>query len=979
MKKYLAVMFILTLFNISGFKSETAFAMPGDFRAVWVCSAYNLDFPSKKGLTNDQLKQEIDTIIDRAAHIGMNALVVQVRPASDALYKSAYFPWSETITGTQGQAPADGFDPLLYWVERAHAKGLEVHAWINPYRITYANQKITDVSRLSINHPARNNPTWAIAYKDALFFDPGRPEVRKLLADSVAEIVKNYKVDGIHLDDYFYPGTDFPDAAAYRQYGNGLTLDDWRRENVNSLIKLLQKTVRDINPQVRYGISPTAIWQNRGSTPLGSDTRGFESYKSAYADTRRWVKEGWLDYICPQIYWHIGFDIADYEKVLNWWIDVCRDTNVDLYIGQAAYRELDGSRGWTAGETIRQLEMNAKSPVVKGSIFFREASLRGDVGDRIRAYYLTRNLASATVPVFAQAAPPVLSAAAPALRMDRLSVAQPSRNVTVNGDHKGYNVLGTAVPGVPLYMNSQLITNRTDEGFFSVYAPLVKGDNTFTFTQQGQTAVTRVITLRDAAVTPPPVMSPIAVNDAYPSADEMGGPNERITLRCTAPAGATVTALLNGVTVSLAQDNANIRNSGATVYAAAYSGTFTLPNTAAGSVTDLGKPVYTVTFNSQRYTATAAGSVRVIGAEAPLYGEVTANLTWAFPNAATTGGSAWSLEKGQRDRITGVTGNGRWTRLSSGVWVESNDLARSVAHALQVNVLTNGRYIPGQHEDAIVWNAAANAAVSADFDGSRLIIRFGMQRIPPPHSINPVGTMFESISLGTDNGAPCYILTLRPDARLEGFYMEYQNGELRLHLKKRKALAAGERPLTGFSFIIDAGHGDTDSGALGPMGAAMPEKALNLVNAQKLAARLTQLGANVTMTRDTDVFHTLQARVEMSRRVNPDMFISMHANSLAETTDATNVRGFTTWYRNANSKPLADVFMKNLHNINPLTTRHPNPNQSNLFVTRPVWTPSIIVEASFMNNVDDFSWLVNGARQDDMAQGIVNTILAYYR
>ena len=363
----------------------------GDFRAVWVCSVLNLDFPSGKGLGNAALKSEIDVIVENAAALNLNALIVQVRPSGDALYKSDLFPWSEYLSGTQGVAPADGFDPLGYWIERAHANGLELHAWINPYRVTHSTSNVTDVNALASNNPARADPSRVVMYNGALYYDPGIYENKKLVIYGVTEIIRNYDVDGIHLDDYFYPGTDFPDDATYAKYGMGIDKADWRRQNVNDVIKGIQRVVAREKRGIRFGVSPFSIWMNSSSSPLGSDTRGNESYKTMYADTRRWVQSGWLDYICPQIYWHRGFEIADYTKLLDWWAGVCEGTDVDLYIGHAAYREYEsgGADGVWKGEIIGQLGLNAeKYPnLVKGSVFFRYGSLQGDLGKQIADYY----------------------------------------------------------------------------------------------------------------------------------------------------------------------------------------------------------------------------------------------------------------------------------------------------------------------------------------------------------------------------------------------------------------------------------------------------------------------------------------------------------------------------------------------------------------------------------------------------------------
>jgi len=978
-------------------------------RGVWVTSAYNLDFPSRRGMTAAQMRNEIDTILARAHSLGMNAVFVQVRPAADALYRSNIFPWSAQITGTRGQAPPDNFDPLAYWIQQAHALGIEVHAWLNPYRITHRSENITDVNQLPQGHPARENPSWAILYNGALFFDPGLPAVRQLIADGVADIMRNYNVDGIHLDDYFYPSRNFPDAASFAAHGSGMDLHDWRRENVNTMIRLLQATVRQINPNVRFGISPTAIWMNNTSDPRGSDTRGMESFHSLYADTRRWVVEGWVDYIAPQIYWYIGFEIADYERVLRWWEDLTAGTNVDLYVGLAIYREVLGRPNWD-GEIVRQLNRNSQSSEVRGSIFFRAAHMVGPVGDAVGQFYAQHMQAGpATTPIpettpypentpdddsdtetvydpgheYEPEATPEPTPD-PIVVVDSLLVAQPARDFTVR-EAAGFNFFGSAVPDIPLYVNGQLVTNRTVEGFFSIFMPLAAGANTFTFTQEGQAPVTRVVTNAGPALaTPvPPMTSPALLNVA-PSANVWAASNSPVTLRATAPAGATVYAEIGGETILLTQSNPNLTSTANNIVPALFTGQFT-PNANASdyAITEIGRPVYSMSWNGHTAAATAAGRIYQIGPYAPFYAEVTADFAWVFPQAATTGGSHWMIHSGQRDRV--ITSNGYWTRLQSGVWVESANLSKWIETdeicpiVAQAGIISEGRYIVGEHEDIIVWNTDIFPVAYAEFDGRELIVTIGMQNILPPIFHTPGATMFEDIRIGEHNGVAAYFMTLRPEARLEGFYVEHENDELRLVLRKRRTLTKGDYPLAGFSIMLDAGHGGTDPGALGPMGATMAESHIVLANSVLLAERLRLLGADVTMIRDDDVFYTLQERVDLSRSIKPDMFISIHANSTAETTDASNIHGFTMWHRNPNSFPLAEFFMNSLHYINPLTTRHRMVHQANFFVCRPVWAPSVIVEISFMNNIQDFAWMICPKNQSELVWGMVNAILGYFQ
>ena len=360
-----------------------------EFRAVWVTTVINLDFPSRRGLSNAEIKHEIDYIVRHSQSLGLNAIILQVRPAGDAIYPSAIFPWSKYLTGEQGLAPADGFDPLAYWIQQAHAHGLELHAWINPYRVTHSTSRITDVNQLHPSNPARQRPHLAIVHGNALYLDPGFPESRQLIIDGIVELLRNYSLDGIHFDDYFYPARNFNDSVSFARYGGGMDRTQWRVNNVNSLIYGVQRAINGINPNVRFGISPTGIWANRGSHPLGSNTRGYQHYIELSADSRRWVQEGWIDYIVPQIYWHIGFNIADYYTLLRWWEDLLRGTNVNLYIGHAAWREHERHRHFN-GEMLRQLRLNEASDVVRGSVFFRWSHLRGPVGAVVRDWYAAR-------------------------------------------------------------------------------------------------------------------------------------------------------------------------------------------------------------------------------------------------------------------------------------------------------------------------------------------------------------------------------------------------------------------------------------------------------------------------------------------------------------------------------------------------------------------------------------------------------------
>lgn len=373
-RRILSVILVLAMLVPAAYAAQPA---QDGMRGVWVSSVANIDYPSQQGLSADQLKSEADTILDNIAAMGLNTVFLQVRPSADALYQSDLFPWSRYVSGAVGQAPDGDFDVLAYWVKGAHSRGLQLHAWLNPYRITREGKEELDA--LPETSPAKQHPEWVVEYESNYYFNPGLPAVQQLVVDGAAEIVRNYDVDGIHLDDYFYPGTDFNDAAAYARYGDAFSdIGDWRRDNVNTLIASLDETLHAINPELSFGVSPAGIWDNKADNPRGSETNGRSSYREIYCDSVEWIKRGTVDYICPQLYWSIGYEIADFEVLVDWWQDVVSTSDVALYIGIGAYRAAEAEPGdiwYGTAELERQLDMLDSSIDIQGEIFFSYTSL----------------------------------------------------------------------------------------------------------------------------------------------------------------------------------------------------------------------------------------------------------------------------------------------------------------------------------------------------------------------------------------------------------------------------------------------------------------------------------------------------------------------------------------------------------------------------------------------------------------------------
>lgn len=300
-----------------------------EFRGAWI-QAVNGQF---RGMGTEQMKQNLIDQLNALEEAGINAIIFQVRPEADALYQSNIEPWSRYLTGVQGKAPSPFWDPMEFMIEECHKRGMEFHAWINPYRT-----KTSMANDLAPSHIYNRHPEWFLKYGNQLFFDPALQESRDYIALVVGDIVTRYDVDAIHMDDYFYPypiqGLDFPDDGSYARLGGKFNdRGDWRRHNVNLLIEQIHKTIRKLKPWVKFGVSPFGVYRNQLNDPHGSDTRALQNYDDLYADVLLWVNKGWVDYNIPQVYWHVGHPAADYAKVVDWWAK--HAGNRPLFIGHS--------------------------------------------------------------------------------------------------------------------------------------------------------------------------------------------------------------------------------------------------------------------------------------------------------------------------------------------------------------------------------------------------------------------------------------------------------------------------------------------------------------------------------------------------------------------------------------------------------------------------------------------------------------------
>ena len=376
----------LLLLLLAVFSLTASAQMKREMRGAWI-QCVNGQF---QGLGTQKMQQTLSYQLDELQKDGVNIIIFQVRPECDALYESSIEPWSRFLTGQQGKAPNPYWDPLQWMIEQCHARGMELHAWINPYR---ARTKTT--TALAPNHIKMRKPQNCFEYDGLTILNPGLPENRDYICEVARDIVSRYDVDGIHMDDYFYPypaaGQTIPDDAQYRQYSNGIKdRGDWRRYNVDLFIEQFYKTVHETKPWVKVGISPFGIYRNKKNSAIGSNTNGLQNYDDLYADILLWVNNGWLDYCVPQVYWEIGNKAADYDTLIRWWNQYA--SKRPLIIGEDVERTVKFAdpKNPASHQQAAKMQLHQQLPGVKGSVlWYAKAAVDnvGNYGTMLRDYY----------------------------------------------------------------------------------------------------------------------------------------------------------------------------------------------------------------------------------------------------------------------------------------------------------------------------------------------------------------------------------------------------------------------------------------------------------------------------------------------------------------------------------------------------------------------------------------------------------------
>ena len=349
-----------------------------EFRGAWLHIIGQSQYQDTQQKGSAKLKEYIADQIDRLHRAGCNAVIFQVRPTADAAYISDIEPWSSWITGKRGKAPVPLWDPLEFAIEEAHKRGMELHAWLNPYRVTSSPKEVLPADHISKKYPER-----FFKYDGKIFFDPAYQENRDYICEVVRDITDRYDVDAIHIDDYFYPypvaGVSIPDAASYRKFGEGMKIDDWRRHNVDLLIEQMHSTIKETKPWVRFGVSPFGIWRNKKTDPRGSDSNGLQNYDGLYADVLLWAKNGWVDYLAPQLYWTLDFKAAPSRHLAHWWNDNCE--GVDVFIGQDVQRTMNNAdpKAGDSNELATKVKLSRELPNIKGNVWWHGYWVTGNM------------------------------------------------------------------------------------------------------------------------------------------------------------------------------------------------------------------------------------------------------------------------------------------------------------------------------------------------------------------------------------------------------------------------------------------------------------------------------------------------------------------------------------------------------------------------------------------------------------------------
>ncbi len=936
---------------------------PGrEVRGLWIPSVLNITFPSQPALTEDALRTELDAIVKTARDANLNTLCLQVRPSSDALYHSDIYPTSAYLSGTQGQAVDGDFDPLAYLCEIAaddtQGEPLAVYAWVNPLRVTSAGQ---DVSQLSADNPAAVHPEWTFTYNSAVYYDAAIPEVRAMVAAGVRELCEGYPIAGIIFDDYFYPypATDsagktvaVPDAKSFETYGGSFdSIGDFRRDNVNQMVKSCYDALKGVSEYLQFGIAPFGIWQNDNGINGGSDTAGMESYSAIYCDPIAWMEGGYIDFLAPQIYWQFSTKVARYDTLVRWWNAKCDEYDIPMWISHAIFNY----ESWAnPGEMRNQIGFARAELSYRGSLFYGYPQLRDNtagVTDEIRAAYET------DVTYFEKEHITDIPA--------DITVTVPYNNFRY--DEPGTYLLGQSNPADPLFCNGQAVS-RTKSGYFSFYVPLADGANTFVFTQSGEEYThtvwknasppktesdgTDADTTATERVEPAPTLK-----NASPASLTAIPFREGLSVSVTANAGAAVTAQLGDIRLALTAGEP--RADGTTVY----TGTLTLPQTEIGEVRNLGILSFSSVFGEHALTL-EGGEIHALGDGAVIGVAVKENSTelkvsptsWYYDDyiPTTAGMTVTATEIRDGYAVVSLAGNPAYLD-ADGIAVTDEPPAGLAAFGKMTTERRDG-------ETRLVIPTTANVPVNCVKEDTTFrvtLYRGHTDADTAELSDNPILSSVSFINGGEDEAAyTVYTFDLHARDNFYGFRVLYEEGNIVIALREPMNIdLTADKPLAGKTVVLDAGHGGEERGTLTPgTHNGYDEKDCNLAIVLALKPELEALGAEVLLLREDDTTVDIYDRMDVIDDIAPDLLLSIHQNSMPQNTDISHVRGVVGLYWTESGRSLADCVSAEIADV--LERLKRDTTRQRLAMLRNYKFPSALIEVGFVTSAEEFEALV---------------------
>lgn len=938
-----------------------------EVRGVWIATVENIDFPSKQGLDVDSLKAELEDIVNTVNKAGLNTIYFQVRPSSDALYNSKYFPTSKYLTGQQGTDSPDGFDALAYLIQIAHKEDIYVHAWVNPLRVTTGTTENPqhDLNALSANNPARQNPDWVIPYDDGkLYYDAGIPEVRDLVAKGVAEIVENYDIDGIVFDDYFYPypvtGGVFEDESTYEKYGSDYSdKADWRRDNVNKMIEQCYDVIKATNPECLFGVAPCGIWQNDNGSNGGSDTKGFSAYSEIYCDALAWAAGGYVDYIAPQIYWSFSNTNARFDVLVKWWnqqLDAYDD--VDLIICHAMYRSAE----WGITDEIKnQIEYARSAKKYTGSILYGYAALKRndmDLMTQLQEVYEYEYVYNGIESNDAE-----------------FTVGSPANSSYINLE--ATYVIGMSDPAYPLYIDGVAVP-RTKSGYFSMYLSLEKGENKFTFTHKDETyeyLINRGVNTNTDPTTYQE-MDSFKIISISPTNDYIVSAGTVIEVTVVAPSNSTVTAKLRNAEIILKPTISPPDN--AVYMRETYTGTFTVPDWAGeGEIANLGNIEFTVVRGDESVSATGA-NVRIMGKNAYISVEVVKDDTelkvsetsWYYDDYTTQ-------STGMRDQAISLK-NGYY-QLRMGGYLDASGVKEIEQKSIPIAKVNNAYMTTNEKETVFYIETGENVPINGYIEDGEFV--FTLYNVDPSTAKdielinNPMITAVRYETYSKEN-AYKYFCTLVDLDNFYGYEFGYIDGTATISLRNPQTIKNNSQPLEGKVIIIDAGHGGSDTGATGPDN-TYNEADMNLDIAMEAVKALEKLGATVVTTRTENVNVDIYKRLDLIIDTKPDLIISIHQNSMNYDSDITKIRGLLGLYFADSGRLLTKTMSSVLSSE--LNRYERTPTQQRLAMVRNPKYPSTLIEVGFITCVEEYDLMRRDGTIERTGKAIANGVVEYYK